>query len=59
MTEGELISLWIELGKILFKGIKCVEKQEKFTGIEIENTYHTHFPMPDNRTWEITVKRRH
>jgi len=55
-TDAPLI--W-ELGKIVLHGMREVEAAERFTGTDaIQNTYCTHFPLPDGREWEIEMRPR-
>ncbi len=46
------------LGVVMLTGFGFIARAEKFTGPQIVNTYHTHFPMPDGSEWEMTLKRR-
>jgi len=57
MTEGQLLSLWIELGKLVDRGMRDIEKHEIFTGEGLKRTYHTHFPMPDGSEWKLSLER--
>lgn len=48
-----------QLGIAVLVGMYAVEDAERFTGLDtVENTYRTHFPTPDGREWELTVKPR-
>lgn len=48
-----------ELAKIVVDGMNRVLAADLFAGSEeIENVFHTHFPMPDGREWELVLKRR-
>lgn len=47
------------LGKIIADGMARVDAANRWTGTgSIQNTYHTWFPMPDGRTWELTLTLR-
>lgn len=48
----------LTLGLVVKYGMAEIDRLQRLTGDGIEHTYRTHFPMPDDTEWELTVKRR-
>lgn len=51
------MTLHQSLAQIILHGMARVDRILRFTGPnEIEHTYITHFPMPDGREWELSLR---